>query len=85
MNITPVPFSDFNFQVSLPKVFFINQTMQIQLAPASGTVLQPFNQAPVTQSMMISNPSKEQLRMRFRVQYNVNGANVTDMGDFTVA
>jgi hypothetical protein len=59
--------------------------MQIQLAPPSGTVLQPFNQLPVTQNLLISNPAKESLRMRFRVQYNVNGANVADTADFTVS
>jgi hypothetical protein len=59
--------------------------MQVQLSPASSTILQPFNQLPVTQNISITNPAKEQLRMRFRIQYNVNGANVVEVGEFASA
>jgi hypothetical protein len=59
--------------------------MQVQLSPASSTTLQPFNQLPVTQNISITNPAKEQLRMRFRLQYNVNGANVVEVGEFAAA
>merc|ERR1719354_455253 len=66
-NITPVIFTNLNFMVSVPK------SMTLQLESLSSTVLQPFNQFPATQKFQISNPSKENLRMRFKVEYNMNG------------
>ena len=46
------------------------------------TNLPPFHQSPATQKFLISNPARDALRLRFRVQYNMNGAIVSVMGDF---
>jgi hypothetical protein len=75
INVTPVIFNDFNFQVSLPK------SMTVQLSSTS-TVVQAFNQCPVIQTISIQNQPREPLRMRFKVSYSVNGAMVTEMGEY---
>ena len=56
--------------------------MTMQLSPPSTTILLPFNQAPATQQLQILNPSKEVVRIRFKVGYNINGAQVFEMGEF---
>lgn len=57
--------------------------MTIKMEPLSATVLQPFNQAPANQKFTISNPAKENLRLRFKVQYGMNGAQVSEQGEFS--
>ncbi|KAI8911456.1 VHS domain-containing protein [Gorgonomyces haynaldii] len=76
INVTPVPFTSLVFQVAVPK------TMQLQMQPPTSQQIAPLNQAPVYQTFTIQNLEKEALRMRFRVQYQVNGAQVTDGGEF---
>ncbi|TPX71443.1 hypothetical protein SpCBS45565_g00998 [Spizellomyces sp. 'palustris'] len=76
INVTPVPFTNLVFQVAAPK------SMTLNMEPASGTVLPPLNQGQVTQGMQIVNPNKEPLRMRFKLQYAVNGAVVNEQGDY---
>ena len=56
--------------------------MNVQIEPISSSVLQPFNQFPASQKLFISNPSKEPLRMRFKVNYTMNGAAISEMGEF---
>ena len=56
--------------------------MTVQIEPISSTVLLPFNQAPAFQKILISNPAREPLRLRFKVQYTMNGALVSEIGEF---
>ncbi|KAI8897573.1 VHS domain-containing protein [Globomyces pollinis-pini] len=77
MNVTPVPFTNLNFQVSLPK------TMNVYLEPISTTTLPPFNQSQASQNIMINNPAKEILRLRFKVSYGINGAIVNEQGEYS--
>ncbi|KAH6601385.1 hypothetical protein BASA50_001655 [Batrachochytrium salamandrivorans] len=70
MNITPVSFADLNFQIAVPK--------------PSGTTLMPFNQAQITQAFSISNSTSECIRLRFKLQYSINGATVNEIGEFAV-
>ncbi|KAJ3285252.1 hypothetical protein HK104_009580 [Borealophlyctis nickersoniae] len=77
INVTPVPFTDLVFQLAVPK------SMALKMDQLSGTTVAPLNQAQVTQALTISNPTKEILRLRFRVQYAVNGAQVNEQGDYS--
>ncbi|TPX53852.1 hypothetical protein PhCBS80983_g06134 [Powellomyces hirtus] len=76
INVTPVPFTNLAFQVAAPK------SMTLHMETASGTVVPPLNQSQVTQGMHIVNPAKEPLRLRFKVQYAVNGALVNETGEY---
>ncbi|KAI8820394.1 VHS domain-containing protein [Fimicolochytrium jonesii] len=79
INVTPVPFTDLTFQVAAPK------SMTLHMETASGTLVPPLNQAQVTQGMHIVNPGKEPLRVRYKVQYAVNGAVVNEGGEYNEA
>ena len=62
MNITPVPFKDVVFQVSVPK------SLTLKMDLISGTVLAPFNQEQLTQKMTLSNPNQVYLFL-FLLEY----------------
>eukprot|EP00048_Salpingoeca_helianthica_P023598 m.25440 g.25440 ORF g.25440 m.25440 type:complete len:407 (-) comp8860_c0_seq2:210-1430(-) len=78
-NAGALPISRVNFQAAVPK------TLQIKLLPPSGTELPPFNpvQAPtaLTQLMLLGNPSKAPLRLRFKLSFVVSGQEISDQGD----
>ena len=57
--------------------------MTVQMESVSSSNLLPFNQSPASQKFLIVNPAREALRMRFKIQYCINGAIVSEMGDFT--
>ncbi len=76
-NVTPVPFTNLNFLVSVPK------SMNVQIEPISNTTLAPFNQSPASQRFLVSNPAREPLRLRFKVEYSMNGALVSEVGEFS--
>ncbi|KAI9209029.1 VHS domain-containing protein [Polychytrium aggregatum] len=76
INTTPVPMADLNFQLALPKA------MVLQMDPLSGQVIAPLNMAQVTQNLKISNPTKEPLRVRFKLSYSLNGAVVSEQGEY---
>lgn len=66
-----VAVKDFTIQVAVPKV------MRVKLQPATSNELAPFNpmlppQA-ITQIMLIANPVKENVRLRFKISYVING------------
>ncbi|KAJ3045977.1 hypothetical protein HK097_001079 [Rhizophlyctis rosea] len=77
INVTPVPFTDLNFQLAVPKA------MNLTMEQLSGTVVEPLNQKQVKQTMRIGNPAKEPLRIRFKVGYAVNGAEVSEQGEIS--
>ncbi|KAJ3043112.1 hypothetical protein HDV00_005726 [Rhizophlyctis rosea] len=76
INVTPVPFTDLEFQLAVPK------SMTLRMDGLSGTTVAPLNQTQVKQSMQIGNPAKESLRVRFKVKYAVNGAEVNEQGEY---
>ncbi|XP_064406419.1 ADP-ribosylation factor-binding protein GGA1-like [Halichondria panicea] len=81
LSTSPFPLSNFQFQAAVPKV------MRVKLQPPSGTSLNAFNpiQPPstISQIMLLANPSKVKVRMKFRVSYNRGGQEVVEMGDIT--
>lgn len=61
------------------------QTMRVKLQLPSGSELPAFNpiqpaQA-VTQIMLLANPNREKIRLRYKVMYNIGKQQVTDMGE----
>ncbi|KAH6562884.1 hypothetical protein BASA62_008885 [Batrachochytrium salamandrivorans] len=60
------------------------QNSTIAVPKPSGTTLMPFNQAQITQAFSISNSTSECIRLRFKLQYSINGATVNEIGEFAV-
>ncbi|ORY47350.1 VHS-domain-containing protein [Rhizoclosmatium globosum] len=84
INTTPVSFEQLVFQVAVPKA------MQLTMQPLSGTTVPPLNQAQVTQALKIVNPTsctdqvnmQDALKIRFKVSYDLNGADVEESGEY---
>ncbi|KAK2142509.1 hypothetical protein LSH36_945g00012 [Paralvinella palmiformis] len=74
-NSNPTPLSDFVFQAAVPKSF------QLQLSSPSGSSLPANCQGCITQVIKVVNPQKQPLRMRLRMNYNINGMQVTEQGE----
>jgi len=66
-----VAVQDFSIQVAVPKA------MRVKLQPASSNQLSAFNPilppSSISQIMLIANPSKENIRLRFKLSYQING------------
>ncbi|KAJ3288008.1 hypothetical protein HDU79_005163 [Rhizoclosmatium sp. JEL0117] len=76
INTTPVSFEQLVFQVAVPKA------MQLTMQPLSGTTVPPLNQAQVIQALKIVNPTSDALKIRFKVSYDLNGADVEESGEY---
>ncbi|XP_054634005.1 ADP-ribosylation factor-binding protein GGA3a isoform X4 [Dunckerocampus dactyliophorus] len=79
LNTSPLPVSDIVLQAAVPK------TMKVKLQPPSGTRLAPFNPiaptAVISQVMLLSNPHKEKVRMRFKLTFTLGEQHHTDVGE----
>nr|XP_057947554.1 ADP-ribosylation factor-binding protein GGA3a isoform X4 [Doryrhamphus excisus] len=79
LNTSPLPVSDIALQAAVPK------TMGVRLQPPSGTHLAPFNPiiptAVISQVMLLSNPHKEKVRMRFKLTFTLGEQLRTDIGE----
>ncbi|KAJ1567737.1 hypothetical protein HK405_004955 [Cladochytrium tenue] len=77
LNTTPVDFTDLTFQLAVPK------TMNLSMLPLTGTFVPALNQGQVFQSIHVTSASSAtELRLKFKVGYKVNGAQVEEAGDF---
>ncbi|TPX44717.1 hypothetical protein SeMB42_g04242 [Synchytrium endobioticum] len=76
-NTTPVPFENLVFAVAVPK------TMSLAMDALSSQSVPPLGTRASFQALAISNPAKEQLRMRFKVSYEVNSIPVEEQGEYT--
>ncbi|CAL1527635.1 unnamed protein product [Lymnaea stagnalis] len=74
-NSSLFPMVDFVFQAAVPKSF------QLNLQSPSGNKLLPNNSGNVTQVIQLSNPQKQPIRMRLRINYTQNGKAVNEMGE----
>ncbi|CAN7939545.1 unnamed protein product [Ixodes hexagonus] len=67
------------FQAAVPK------TMRIKLQPPSATELPPHNPilppAAITQVMLLANPTKDKVRMKYKVSYAIEEENHVDVGE----
>jgi hypothetical protein len=69
--------SSLTFRVAVPK------SLQLQLNPQTGQVLAPFSKRSVTQSLNISNPTRQQpVRIKYHVSYVVDGRTIEEQGEF---
>ncbi|XP_071953779.1 ADP-ribosylation factor-binding protein GGA1-like [Antedon mediterranea] len=67
------------FQAAVPK------TMRIKLQPPSATDLPVHNPilppTAITQVMLVANPQKEKIRLKFKLQYTLDGKSIVDVGE----
>ncbi|KAF9116247.1 hypothetical protein BGX27_004098 [Mortierella sp. AM989] len=71
------PMSAMTFRVAVPK------SLQLQLSPQSSQVVGSFSKKAVSQSMSISNPTKQQpVRIRYHVSYVLEGQTIEEQGEF---
>nr|XP_056713568.1 ADP-ribosylation factor-binding protein GGA3 [Euleptes europaea] len=79
LNTAPLPIKNIVLQAAVPK------SMKVKLQPPSGTELAPFNpiQAPaaVTQVMLLANPRKEKVRLRYRLTFALGDQPSTEVGE----
>ncbi|XP_067403632.1 ADP-ribosylation factor-binding protein GGA3 isoform X2 [Emydura macquarii macquarii] len=79
LNTAPLPIKNIVLQAAVPK------SMKVKLQPPSGTELSPFNpiQAPaaITQVMLLANPMKEKVRLRYRLTFTLGHQPSTEVGE----
>eukprot|EP00126_Sphaerothecum_destruens_P002036 Sdes_comp15483_c0_seq1m4401 len=81
LNSLPSPMEDFVFQAAVPK------TLKLKLFTASDSQLPAFNLVkgaiPITQMMLIANPTNQPIKLRFKVSYQQNGKESIHQGQVT--
>uniref|UniRef100_A0A4W3JD55 Uncharacterized protein n=1 Tax=Callorhinchus milii TaxID=7868 RepID=A0A4W3JD55_CALMI len=79
LSTSPLPISNIHFQAAVPKV------MKVKLQPASGTQLPAFNPVLpppiISQVMLLANPPKEKVRLRYKLMFTLGELPVTEVGE----
>ncbi|XP_041961452.1 ADP-ribosylation factor-binding protein GGA3a isoform X1 [Alosa sapidissima] len=79
LNTAPLPVSCVVLQAAVPK------SMKVKLQPPSGTELPPFNPilppGAITQVMLLANPLKEKVRMRYKLTFTLGDQPHTEAGE----
>lgn len=79
LNTAPLPVKNIVLQAAVPK------SMKVKLQPPSGTELSPFNPiqppAAITQVMLLANPTKEKVRLRYRLSFTLGDQPSTEVGE----
>ncbi|XP_068118038.1 ADP-ribosylation factor-binding protein GGA3 isoform X2 [Hyperolius riggenbachi] len=79
LNTAPLPIHNILFQAAVPK------TMKVKLQPPSGTEMAAFNPilppASVTQVMLLANPLKEKVRLRYKLSFTLGEEFGTEVGE----
>ncbi|XP_072207839.1 ADP-ribosylation factor-binding protein GGA3 isoform X2 [Excalfactoria chinensis] len=79
LNTAPLPVKNIVLQAAVPK------SMKVKLQPPSGTELSPFNPiqppAAITQIMLLANPTKEKVRLRYRLTFALGDQLATEIGE----
>ncbi|NXN50850.1 GGA3 protein, partial [Rynchops niger] len=79
LNTAPLPVKNIVLQAAVPK------SMKVKLQPPSGTELSPFNPiqppAAITQVMLLANPMKEKVRLRYRLTFTLGDQPSTEVGE----
>jgi hypothetical protein len=74
-----LPVTQFQIQVAVPKV------MRVKLQPPTGTELAPFNPmlppANISQIMLLANPTKDNIRLKYRISWMLEGAETIETGE----
>ncbi len=74
-NSAPSAVTSFLFQAAVPKTF------QLELLTPSGDLIPPNNSGAVTQTIKVINPSKQPMRMRYKLAFTVNGNTTNNQGE----
>ncbi|XP_074647266.1 ADP-ribosylation factor-binding protein GGA1-like isoform X2 [Tubulanus polymorphus] len=73
------PVKSLAFQAAVPKL------MRVKLQPPSATDLPVYNPflppTAITQVMLLSNPQKEKIRIKFKLTYTLDAKKISDMGE----
>ncbi|KAJ8384129.1 hypothetical protein AAFF_G00208310 [Aldrovandia affinis] len=79
LSSAPLPVTNIRFQSAVPKV------MKVKLQPPSGTELPAFNPilppAAVTQVLLLANPHKEKVRLRYKLTFTLGEESHDEAGD----
>ncbi|MGH0146647.1 UNVERIFIED_CONTAM: hypothetical protein FKN15_022637 [Acipenser sinensis] len=86
ISTAPVPVQNIVFQSAVPKVTSKTSiaVMKVKLQPPSGTELPAFNPvvppAAITQVLLLANPHKEKVRLRFKLTFTMEEKTFSEMG-----
>ncbi|XP_035472446.1 ADP-ribosylation factor-binding protein GGA3 [Scophthalmus maximus] len=79
LNTAPLPVHNVVLQAAVPK------SMKVKLQPPSGTELAPFNPilppASITQIMLLANPAKEKVRLRYKLALTLGDQLCNEVGE----
>uniref|UniRef100_A0A8B9EV44 Golgi associated, gamma adaptin ear containing, ARF binding protein 1 n=1 Tax=Anser cygnoides TaxID=8845 RepID=A0A8B9EV44_ANSCY len=79
LSTAPQPIRNIVFQSAVPKV------MKVKLQPPSGTELPAFNPivhpSAITQVLLLANPQKEKVRLRYKLTFTMGEQTYNEMGD----
>ncbi|XP_041076902.1 ADP-ribosylation factor-binding protein GGA3-like isoform X2 [Polyodon spathula] len=79
LNTAPLPVQNVVLQAAVPK------SMKVKLQPPSETELAPFNPilppATITQVMLLANPMKEKVRLRYKLTFTLGDQVCTEAGE----
>ncbi|XP_020643331.3 ADP-ribosylation factor-binding protein GGA1 isoform X1 [Pogona vitticeps] len=79
LSTAPLPIKNIIFQSAVPKV------MKVKLQPPSGTELPAFNPVvpptAITQVLLLANPQKEKVRLRYKLTFTMGDQTYNEMGD----
>ncbi|MEQ2247713.1 hypothetical protein ILYODFUR_011992 [Ilyodon furcidens] len=79
LSSAPIPVTNVRFQAAVPRV------MKVKLQPPSCTDLPAFNPihppAAVTQILLLANPHKEKVRLRYKLTFNLGDKSHDESGD----
>ncbi|XP_010127851.1 PREDICTED: ADP-ribosylation factor-binding protein GGA1 isoform X2 [Chlamydotis macqueenii] len=79
LSTAPQPIRNIVFQSAVPKV------MKVKLQPPSGTELPAFNPivhpSAITQVLLLANPQKEKVRLRYKLTFTMGEQTFNEMGD----
>uniref|UniRef100_A0A671L3K3 ADP-ribosylation factor-binding protein GGA1-like n=1 Tax=Sinocyclocheilus anshuiensis TaxID=1608454 RepID=A0A671L3K3_9TELE len=79
LSSAPVPITNVQFQAAVPK------TMRVKLQPPSGSDLPAFNPllppAAITQVLLLANPHKEKVRLRYKLTFDLGQESHDESGD----
>uniref|UniRef100_A0A3B5R641 Golgi-associated, gamma adaptin ear containing, ARF binding protein 1 n=1 Tax=Xiphophorus maculatus TaxID=8083 RepID=A0A3B5R641_XIPMA len=79
LSSAPIPVTNIRFQAAVPRV------MKVKLQPPSCTDLPAFNPilppAAITQILLLANPHKEKVRLRYKLTFNLGDKSHDESGD----
>ncbi|XP_061844223.1 ADP-ribosylation factor-binding protein GGA1-like [Nerophis lumbriciformis] len=79
LSSAPIPVTNIRFQAAVPKV------MKVKLQPPSSTELPAFNPilppVAITQILLLANPQKEKVRLRYKLTFNIGEHAHDESGD----